>query len=318
MPRIVTLTPNPTYDFAVEAPFVAANRKLRCVNPQRHPGGGGLNVARAAARLGAETHAIYTAGGLYGEALTRLLAEEGAPHEAIAVAGETRLAFHVTDKATGDEYRFNLPGAALSQSEADRILEAAGRALRPGDFLVGSGSLPPGATADFWARAARLARHSGARFVLDSVSGLEPALAEGVFLLRQNEHEYAALAGGVRDWPEGVAAFAEGLVARGAAERVVISHGGDGSVMATRAGRIFAAVHDVRVKSAVGAGDSFLAGLLVGLGAGWDDAAALRYGAAAAAATRMTPGTELFAREDVERLFTGRASRPDPESERSL
>jgi 6-phosphofructokinase 2 len=64
MSRIITLTPNPTYDFAVDAPKVEPNRKLRCINPESHPGGGGVNAARAAARLGAPTLAIVTAGGL--------------------------------------------------------------------------------------------------------------------------------------------------------------------------------------------------------------------------------------------------------------
>ena len=45
MARIITLTPNPTYDFAVDADFVEPNRKLRCHNAQSHPGGGGVNVA---------------------------------------------------------------------------------------------------------------------------------------------------------------------------------------------------------------------------------------------------------------------------------
>ncbi|OFX05338.1 MAG: hypothetical protein A3E78_01010 [Alphaproteobacteria bacterium RIFCSPHIGHO2_12_FULL_63_12] len=311
MSRIITLTPNPTYDFAVDAPKVEPNRKLRCVNPESHPGGGGLNVARAASRLGAGTLAIFTTGGLYGAALKGLVAEESVAMRAVHVSGETRLAFHVRDTSSGDEYRFNLPGAEISASERQALLDAIAQEVSEGDFIVGSGSLPPmrgpGAQETFWAEASRIAKSNGALFVLDSISGLDAALKEGVFLLRHNEHEYQSLAGKALKWPDEIAAFAKSLVAKGAAERVVITHGGDGSVMATRDALTFAPVFPVRAHSAVGAGDSFVAGLCVALMRGWNDADALRYASACAAATRLSSGTSLFKKEDVERLYAGGA-----------
>lgn len=310
MPRLITLTPNPTYDFAVDADFVAPNRKLRCRNPTSHPGGGGVNVARAAHRLGAETLAILTTGGVYGAAVRSLMADEGVPTRPVAVAGETRIAFHVRDLKAGDEYRFNLPGAEMSGDECNALLRALEEETAAGDYVVGSGSLPPmpGGKADFWARAARITKTKGASFILDSVSGLEEAMAEGVFLLRQNEHELRSLAGGDLRWPDEVASFAKELAARGAAERVVISHGSNGSVMATRSGATFAPVVQVKVRSAVGAGDSFVAAMVVALMRGAQDGEALRWGAAAAAATRLSPGTALFEAADVRRLFESAVS----------
>ncbi|MGD9799312.1 MAG: 1-phosphofructokinase family hexose kinase [Parvularculaceae bacterium] len=310
MPRIITITPNPTYDFAVDAPKIEPNRKLRCVNPESHPGGGGLNVARAATRLGADTLAIFTTGGLYGAALKGLVAEEHVPMHAIHVSGETRLAFHVRDASSGDEYRFNLPGSELSASERRAVLDAVAAEAQAGDIVVGSGSLPPmqgkGAQDTFWADAARAAKSKGARFVLDSISGLEAALGEGVFLLRHNEHEYQALSGGALKWPDEISAFAKSLVDKGAAERVVITHGGDGSVMASKAGAVFTPVFPVRAHSAVGAGDSFVAGLCVALMQDRRDEDALRYASACAAATRLSSGTSLFKKEDVERLYNSK------------
>lgn len=309
MARIITLTPNPTYDFAVDVAKVEPNRKLRCANPESHPGGGGLNVARAARRLGAETLAIFTTGGLYGAALKGLVAEEGVPMRTIAVAGETRLAFHVRDEASRDEYRFNLPGAELSAAERKALLDAIAQEAAAGDYIVGSGSLPPmqgdGAQARFWAETAALARDIGAFFVLDSISGVEEALRIGIHLFRCNEHEYQALAGRTLRWPDEIAEFVTALVASGRAARAIITHAGDGSVMATAQGLAFAPVFPVRAHSAVGAGDSFVAGVLVAFMRGMPDEAALRYAAACAAATRLSEGTSLFQRQDVERIFAG-------------
>jgi 6-phosphofructokinase 2 len=305
MTRLITLTPNPTYDFAVDADFVAPNRKLRCRNPKVHPGGGGLNVARAARRLGADVLAVFTAGGVYGAALKALVAKEGVEGRAVAVAGETRLAFHVKDLSGPDEYRFNLPGAELSERECAALLAALEEETRKGDYVVGSGSLPPiaGGKTDLWARAARVARRRGARFVLDSISGLKEALAEGVFLLRLNEHEYPALAGRTLQWPDEIAGFAKSIVAGKGAERMAISHGADGSVLASLSGVLTQPVFKVRAHSAVGAGDSFVAGLVVALMDGRTDAEALRMAAAAAAATRMKPDASLLDVADLQRLL---------------
>ena len=59
----------------------------------------------------------------------------------------------------------------------------------------------------------------------------------------------------------------------------------------------------VPVKSATGAGDSFLAAMTVRLAAGDAPEAAFLYGMAAGAATALTPGTSLCKRSDVERLY---------------
>lgn len=303
MPRIITLTPNPVRDYAVDADAVEPNRKTRCKNPETHPGGGGINVARSTGRLGAETLAIFTAGGVAGEALKAAMAEENVPMRVVEVAAETRIAFHVRDIAGGDEYRFSLPGKEWSGDEADQLLAAIDEEAAADDYVVGSGSLPPGAPEDFWARAARLAKKKGARFVLDSVSGREPAIEEGFYLLRQNKFEYPALAGRKLTWPDEIISFAENLVSSGKIERAAITHGEDGSIMATRDGVARVSALPVAAHSAVGAGDSFVGGLLVGLLKGWDDEKALRYGMCAAAATRLTPGTALFDPDEVARLF---------------
>lgn len=308
MTRIITLTPNPALDYAVSAEFVEPNRKLRCRDPQMHPGGGGINVARTCSRFGAHTLAIFTAGGVYGDALVKSLAIENVPMRMIPISGETRLAFHVKNEKDDNEYRFNLPGAEMSDADIERFMNAVREEAEPGDFVVASGSLPPGAPADFWAQAARVAKDRGARFVLDSISGLDAALAEGVYMLRQNEHEYEAISGKTLSWPDEIEAYAKDLVAKGQVQAMVVSHGGDGSLMATKDGVFVAPSFKVRASSAVGAGDSFVGGLLTALSRGDDETDALRFGMAAAGATRMSEGTALFNPADVKKLMASAKS----------
>ncbi len=310
MPRIITLTPNPTYDFAVDADFVEPNRKLRCHNAKSHPGGGGVNVARAANRLGADTLAILTAGGLYGDAVKGLLGEELVPIRSVPVNGETRIAFHVHNLKDDQEFRFNLPGAEMTEREINAFMTALKEEVQAGDYVVGSGSLPAGKPDDFWARAARVTKEHDARFVLDSIHGVRAALDEGIYFLRLNKFEYPDLSGRELQWPEEVIAFAQSIVKAGGAERVAVTQGGDGTVMVSPESVVRTPVIKVKAESAVGAGDSFVAAVVAAMLDGQEDLDCLWRGAAAAAATRMTPGTTLFHAEDVERLF--REATADP------
>ena len=61
------------------------------------------------------------------------------------------------------------------------------------------------------------------------------------------------------------------------------------------------------VVSAVGAGDSFVAGYVLAMARGWAVPEALALGAAGASAAVMTPATELCHAHDVERLFAQRS-----------
>jgi len=74
---IVTLTINPAIDIFVNVSRVEPTRKLRCSSPKRDPGGGGINVARVAHRLGSNVVAIFPTGGAIGKLLHRLVEREG-------------------------------------------------------------------------------------------------------------------------------------------------------------------------------------------------------------------------------------------------
>lgn len=305
MPRIITLTPNPALDLAFEAVKIEPSMKLRCTDPRVDPGGGGINVSRAAQRLGADTLAIFTAGGAYGAGLREAVASENLAVRIIPIASSTRPAFHAYESSTGAQYRFNFPGEEMTADEAAAMLSALEEETHAGDFVVGSGSLPPGAPREFWARAARIAREKGARFALDSSSAAREALAEGISLLRLNKNEAPALAGRALEWPQGYEDFAKSIIAEGGAERVVVTHAGDGGLMASAKGVLYAPSPKVKVVSAVGAGDSFVGALIVALLEGKADEEALRFAFAAASAALTTPGTQLFDPDTARKIYEG-------------
>jgi 6-phosphofructokinase 2 len=302
---ILTLTLNPALDMASDVPEIIAGQKLRCSEPHLDPGGGGLNVSRAIKALGGESVALVALGGLTGDRLAGLIRAEGITFMSILAPGETRQSLTVTEQSSGKQYRFMLPGPQWGEAERARVFTLLAATVRPGGFSVISGSQPPGVPADFPGQLA--ANMVGSRVVLDT-SG--PALLGAVNcpipdleVLRMDGEEGEELAGRKLESRVDTADFASDLVARGVAKRVIVARGADGNVMAEAGLRLFAPAPKVKVKSTVGAGDSFVAALVLALARGEDASAAMTKAAAAAAAAVMTDATQLCRAEDVERLI---------------
>lgn len=300
---IVTVTMNPTIDISATTPKVEPVRKLRCRNDKRDPGGGGINVARVATRLGAACRAVFPAGGSSGALLARLLDREGVASLPVPVAGDTRESFTILDEGSGEQYRFLLPGCPLDEAEWRACLDRVAAERAQGGILVASGSLPPGAPDDFYGRLAAIAAAEGARFAVDtSGEALQAALEQGVYLAKPNLGELRRLVGRPLDEAAEWEAAARELVAQGRAEIVALTLGERGAFLAARDLELRAAPLPVKLVSAVGAGDSFLAAMIWRLAQGRGLEDAFRYGMAAGSAALLTPGTELCHPEDVERL----------------
>ncbi len=309
MARFVTLTLNPALDLSTSVERIEPSHKLRCDDPVIHPGGGGINVARVLRRLGSDVLAVYPAGGPTGERLSRLVVAEGVNSLYLPIAGETRESFTVRERATGQELRFVLPGPRLQAGEWEAALQRLRELPQAPGYLVASGSLPPGVPDDFYARLARLARERGSRFVLDSSGApLAAALEEGVWLVKPSQRELGELTGRDLATPESRREAAQDLVRRGRAQAVALSLGAQGALLATNGGAWQAPALDVPVVSTIGAGDSFLAGLLWALdvpsasGTPTDWPHALQAALAAGAAALGAPGTALSRPEDVRHL----------------
>lgn len=300
---ILTLTMNPALDVSTSTDKVTDTHKLRCAAAQFHPGGGGINVARVLQRLGSNCLALYPAGGMNGQRLRQLLDQEQVRSQSLAIAGETRESFHVHETASGRDFRFVLPGPALNTAEWQACLDVVSGAAAPPSWLVASGSLPPGVPVDFYAQLTRLARTRGSRVVLDSSGpALAAALAEGVHLIKPSLRELRELTGLPLETDPQRLAAARTLIAAGQAQIVALSLGEEGALLVTAGQALRASAVPVTVASTIGAGDSFVGGLVWALSRQTDLAQAFRYAMGSAAAALLSAGTALCQPADVERL----------------
>jgi 1-phosphofructokinase len=294
---IVTLTLNPSVDRTVEVESLIRGEVMRAVGVRVDPGGKGINVSRALATHHRPTRAVVTVGGAEGDHLVNLLRDTGIEIVPVRIRGAIRSNITVVEP-DGTTTKFNEPGAQLSAEELAAVFTAVKAAVESADWLVASGSLPPGMPAGVYADLVRSLAGSGTAVAIDtSGPALEAVLAAGPTLVKPNRDELAEVAG--RQLPQiaDVIAAANRLRDLGAGA-VLASLGGDGAVLVDDDGAIHGWTPAVSPLSSVGAGDAMLAGFLAAGGTGADALIeALAWGAAAV----LQPGSGMPSPADIDR-----------------
>jgi 1-phosphofructokinase len=288
---IVTLTPNPSVDRTLVVDRLAPGAVQRASSGWSEPSGKGVNVSLALRTHGFATRAVLPIGGPNGKRLAEMLDEAGIDHVNLPISGNIRTNVSLLEP-DGKVTKVNEPGPTLSADEVEALLEATLKAASQAFWLVGSGSLPHGASPDLYARLVRRAHEAGLRVAIDS-SGppLLAALPAGLDLIKPNAHELAEAAGTpVTTVGEAVDA-ARHLQQRGA-RTVLASLGADGALLVEQHSVLHAEVIVENPQSAVGAGDALLSGFLA---SGASGETALRTALAWAATALQQPGTLLGA-----------------------
>lgn len=300
---IATLTMNPTIDVAFEVDRIVPTHKIRTTREYANPGGGGINVARVFARLGGNVRCIYLSGGPTGVALDGLLDEHQLVRTRVPIAGHTRIAVTTLEQATGQEYRITPAGPEVPEAEwraALAVVESA-----ECSHFVASGSLPRGVPAGYYADVARIVAAKGARMVLDtSGEALRAGLAAGgIELVKPSRGELESLMGHPLPTRAALIDAAMALVEARQTRLVAVTMGHEGAILAHAGGVIDCPAIPVEARSAVGAGDSFVAAMVFGLCSGQSDVAAFHLGVAAGTAAVLHPGTDLARPADIDRLL---------------
>lgn len=303
MASIYTLTLSPSLDSATMTPQIYPEGKLRCSAPVFEPGGGGINVARAITHLGGKATAIFPAGGATGEHLVALLADEQVAVDTVDARDWTRQNLHVHVESSGEQYRFVMPGAKLSDDEF-RQLEEKVLTIESGSLLVISGSLPPGVKTEKLTALVQAVLQRGIRCIVDSSGdALKAALEPGQLeLVKPNQKELSALVNRELKQPDDVRTAAEELVRTGKAHRVVVSLGPQGALAVDKTGCVQVVPPPMKSQSTVGAGDSMVGAMVLKLAQGASLLEMARYGVAAGSAATINQGTRLCSLADTQKI----------------
>lgn len=292
---VAAVCANPCVDRAVcidSFAYGGMNRILQC----REDGSGkGVNVALACARLGMEAACVGILPGQRNELVLRRLHEGGCASEFIPCAGAVRVNTKVMDRSAGVVTEINEGGAPVCAKEEEMLVEAAARWAGRCSHIVLTGSAPPGCSPELYGVMIQAVKAAapGCACVLDAEGAM---LKEGLKALpdivKPNRYELELLCGRELPEVEDVHSEAMKLICSGV-HLVAVTMGGDGAYMTDGRDAYYAPALKVEVKSTVGAGDSFVAGMLLGLTEGLTLEGVFRRAMAAAASSLSAEGTGL-------------------------
>lgn len=286
---IVTVTPNPSLDLTLEVDHLRRGAVHRAVTARVEAGGKGVNVARALNANGYAVRAIVPSGGPDGDHLLALLAEAGLEIQTVVISQPIRTNVSLVEP-NGEVTKVNASGPHLNEEEVEALLKSTATALEDATWLAASGSLPPGAPADLYARMIADGHDAGCRVAIDtSGDPLSIALAAGPDIIKPNETELAAAVERPLATLGDVVDAARELRSQGAGS-VIVSLGAAGAILVDATSALHARPPTTVAKSNVGAGDAALAGFLAAGGSG---ANALRTAVAWGTAAAGLPGTTM-------------------------
>ena len=299
---ITTVTLNPMLDKTVFVNGIRHGAIVRATGIAMVVGGKGVNVSRQLTRLGAETVATGFLGGEIGALLERLLDAEGIAHNFIRVAGMTREGVTYLDEAGVMTSVFE-PPHAVTADEVHQLHATCTELIQKSTWVVCCGSSPSPTADRLYQDVIREARARGKQTALDSYGApLRAGIAAVPDLLKINRHEYEQTSGAKAGSEAEVRTALD--VLRAAGIRRVILTDGERAVYAADDSSVWKVVPpSIRSVNPTGSGDSMLAGMLFGIGQGWDMPVWLAFGVAAGAANAAVREVSSASRATIDGLL---------------
>lgn len=294
--RFLTVTPNPSLDRTMEIEELVRGAVVRATGVRVDAGGKGVNVARALAANGHQVRAALPVGGADGDHLARLTDELGLRTLPVPISSAVRSNVSVVEP-DGTVTKLNAPGPRLTEGDVDALRKTVVAEVGEADWVVASGSLPPGMPDDFYAQLVTEVHAAGRKIAVDT-SGppLAVAIGSGPDVCKPNDEELAEIVGRPLSTFGEIVAAAQELRSDGA-RAVLVSLGADGALLVDDTGAYHAESPPVVPLSNVGAGDSTLSGFLAAGGEGPD---ALRAAVAWGAAAVQLPGSSMPRPDDID------------------
>lgn len=299
---IYTITLNPALDRTITVKSLIEDETIRVISENRYAGGKGVDVSRVIRKLGGKSIALGFVGGYDGLELEGRLVNDGVLTNFVHISGNTRTNVIVYENTTGKRFLISAPGPTIEPHEIGQLYNQI-LSLPELDYIVISGSIPPGVRPTIYGQLVMTAKNLGAIVALDADGEpMKEGVRLGPHIIKPNIHELGRLVGRTIKSEKEIVATSRKLCSKGV-EIVIVSRGAKGLVVVTKKKTIKAVPPSIKVQSAVGAGDTTLAGFVLAYSKKRPLEECVRLACASGAATAMTPGTELCHKEDVEKIL---------------
>ncbi len=299
---ILTVTANPTIDRVYFVEKFDMGEVHRPVKFTRSAGGKGLNVARVAKIMGADTSAMGFVGGYTGEFIKKDVEKNGIKNLFTQIEGETRTCVNISDK-NGKSGEILEAGPEVNDKEAQTFLKEFKNVLNDYNIICVSGSLPKGLDSSFYIELVKAAKENNKKIIVDtSGKTLEDILVSKPYMVKPNKDELSALVGFEIKSYEEIKKALDFLSKKGI-EVPFISLGKDGAA-ALIGGKYYKfSTPNIKVVNTVGSGDSTIAGITFGLDSGKDIVESIKLGMAAGTANTQFEQTGMVTKELVEEFY---------------
>jgi 6-phosphofructokinase 2 len=299
---IYTVTINPALDRAVDIERFLSDDTIRVASETYYAAGKGIDVSRVIKELDGRSVSLGFIGGYNGLHLEGLLINADVMTQFTKISNETRTNIILKEKSTGHQYVISAAGPKINAAEIGQFYNDLLN-INDMNYMILSGSLPPGVTPNIYGQLILAGRKKGAFVFLDADGA---ALRDSINYLptgiKPNIHELSRLVGKELNTESEILKTCDELHQKGIVY-VLVSRGKEGLILSTEGKKIKAIAPPVNSQGSVGAGDSAVAGFILGHSQGKDLAACLRMACAAGAATAESPGTELCHKNAVDRLL---------------
>ena len=299
---ILVINLNASVDKRYKMKDLIKGEVMRAAEVDNTPGGKGIHVANVATILGEDCIATGYLGGKSGEFISEKLQDYGIKQDFVQVAGETRSCLAIITES-GAQTEILEPGPTVTQEEQEAFFAKYQELLSKATVVAASGSMPKGLPGDFYGRLINLARKAGKPFLLDT-SG--EALIQGIkaqpYFVKPNSDEIKVLVGAELRSDEDIVHVLQKFMEDGI-KLPVISLGVQGSMAGYNQHVYKITVPKIQCKNPVGSGDSFVAGIAVGIERGMAIEDVLSLGAACGTANAMEDESGFVRKEVVEELF---------------
>ncbi len=296
---VYTVTFNPALDYVLNVKNLQSKDINRTEAEQLFYGGKGINVSVILTRLGIENEALGFVGGFSGKQLNTMLQADGIHTDFVCLKnGITRINVKIKSE---QDFDINANGPEISHDELEQLFEKLNKIKRD-DFLVLAGSIPPSMNNDIYEKILEKLSTKGIHFIVDATGDLLlNVLKFKPLLIKPNHHELAELFSADINNLDDIKTYAARLQNMGA-ENVLVSRGKDGAALLDKNARLHISKNiPGEIKSAVGCGDSMVAGFIAGFIKTGSFEYALKLGSACGNATAFSD--TLATKEEIHKIL---------------
>lgn len=299
---ILTVTVNPALDKNYIVPGFTVSGIHRVETMTNVPAGKGINVARVLHSLGIPSIATGFLGGHTGKQIAAGLKEGLVAHDFVWIKEESRCSTLIFDPNHGVHSEVIEPGPKIPPGAWKRLNRKLKELAPHCKWIVFSGSPPPETPTDAYYKLIKEVQTFGVKVVLDTRGPwLRDGIKAGPNLIKPNWDEFQELVGTCDSIPHAMDK-GRNLLAQGI-ETVVVSMGAQGAFAVQRdQAYVVQKLPPIELVSAVGSGDSLVAGILAKLWMDQELADALRFGLAVASSNATHFGAGIFQPKQVEQL----------------